>query len=147
MNIQPKTNSQIGRIFGLAKQRGIDFDKETQADFAADVSNNRVDRLSLLSFDEANTLIKNLGGDPLGRKPRRTENYHKQAAGVVTMATPQHLAKMDELAAKRGISTEGLERMCTRMKFGKRPRTAQACNAVIEALKSMIQRDNARRAA
>lgn len=150
MKNQPKTTVQIKAIFGLAKSRGVEMDDETKSDLALAASTGRTDRLSFLSFDEANVLIKNLGGDPVpasGVIPRRTLNHKKQEAGVVTMASWSHLNKMDELAFKRGMSPEQLQRLCMRTIKSKRPRTAQACNAVIEALKSMIQRDNARRAA
>lgn len=147
-NFQPKTNAQLGRIFGLAKKRDLDEDALRGA--AARVSRGRVDRLSLLSFDEANDLIKDLGGDPFPFRvvPRRTENYHRQQCGVPQIAQPGHLALMDELAAGRGIGPEGLERMCRRMLRGVgRPRTTGETNKIIEALKAMNARDAAKEAA
>lgn len=140
--IQPKTNSQLGRIFGLAKKLGLDEDTVRGA--AVVVSRGRVDRLSLLSFDEANALIVRLGGDPFSssRTPRRTVNYHRQQAGVQQIAQADHLALMDELAAGRGIGTEGLERLCRRMlKGNSRPRTTAETNKIVEALKAMAKRD------
>lgn len=154
--MQPKTTDQLRAIFGLAKSRGVEMDDDTKAALSLRASKDRTDRLSMLSFDEANVLIKHLGGDPIPQSqiangksqiPRRTLNHRKQKTGVVTLASPGHLAKMDRLAADRGMSREGLERMCLRMLKTKRPRTAVAVNAVIEALKSMNKRDNARRAA
>lgn len=146
--MRPKTNEQLRAIFGLGKK--LNCEKADLEEMAADITSGRVERLSMLSFDEANALIKRLGGDPVSAKPsapRRTVNYRKQKAGVPTLAGPYHLAKMDRLAADRGMSPEGLERMCMRMLRSKRPRTAQGCNAVIEALKAMNRRDAKRRAA
>jgi hypothetical protein len=49
---------------------------------------------------------------------------------------------MKDLAAKRGISAEGLERLCRRMLKGNpRPRTTAETNKIIEALKAMNERD------
>lgn len=145
----PKTNEQLRAIFGLGKDRG--FAKEDLEELAADQTGGQVKRLSLLSFDQANAMIKHLGGDPFPANgvqvPRRTENHRKQKAGVITMASPAHLAKMDDLAAKRGMKPEQLQRLCLRMLKTKRPTTAIGCNKVIEAIKSMNQRDSARRAA
>lgn len=146
----PKTTEQLRAIFGLGKNLGCE--KSDLEELAADITGGRVERLSLLSFDEANAMISRLGGEPFNPSssspvPRRTANYRKQRDGIVTMATPKALALMDDLAAKRNMSPEGLERMCMRMFKSKRPRTATACNAVIEALKSMNARDKKRRAA
>lgn len=140
----PKTTEQLRAIFGLGKK--ANFEKADLEEMAADITGGRVERLSLLSFDEANAMIRRLGGEPFSPSsgsplPRRTANYRKQRDGIVTMATPKALAMMDDLAARRGMSPDGLERMCNRMFKSKRPRTAQACNAVIEALKSMNRRD------
>ncbi len=139
---QPKTKEQIGRIFGLARKQGIDFDDDVKAGFAVTVSSGRVDRLSLLSFDEANVLIKNLGGDVFSSTPRRTVNYHRQQAGVQQIAQANHLGLMRELADGRGISEDGLKNLCRRMLKGSpSPRTTDETNKIIEALKAMNERD------
>lgn len=144
MKFQPKTTEQLRAIFGLGRNLGCE--KSDLEEMAADVTGGRVDRLSLLSWEEANAMIRRLGGEPFSPSSgtpvnRRTANYRKQRDGIVTMATPKALAMMDDLAAKRGMSPLGLERMCMRMIKSKRPRTAVACNAVIEAFKSMNARD------
>lgn len=143
---QPKTKEQIGRIFGLAKKRGIELDGDTKAGFAVTASAGRTDRFSLLSFDEANVIIKNLGGDPYTiQPPRRTVNYHRQQAGVQQIAQAAHLNLMRDLAAGRGISDEGLKNLCRRMLKGKdAPRTTADTNKIVEALKAMNARDRAR---
>jgi hypothetical protein len=142
---QPKTNAQIGRIFGLAKKRGVELDDDTKAGFAITASAGRTDRLSQLSFDEANIVITNLGGDAYTTaKPRRTLNYHRQQAGIQQIAQGSHLQMMRELAEGRGISDEGLKNLCRRMLKGKdAPRTTADTNKIIEALKAMNARDAA----
>lgn len=140
---QPKQNFQIRRIFGLAKPLGCG--EEDLRELAAEVSGGRVERLSLVNFDEANAIIVRLGGEafpPFGRTPRRTVNYHRQQAGVHQIAQAGHLQLMDQLAAARGIGTEGLERLCRRMlKGNSRPRTTAETNKIVEALKAMNKRD------
>lgn len=139
-----KTVDQNRAIFGLAHK--LNMETEDIRDLADDVTGGRTRSLKEISFDEANAIIVRLGGEafpPDGSPaaPRRTVNHRKQQAGVVTLASPAHLRKLDDLAAARGISPEGLERMCFRMLRSKRPATAKGCNAVIEALKSMAKRE------
>lgn len=140
---QPKTSKQLRAIFGLAKP--LNCDEDSLRELAAEVSNNRIARLSLLSFAEANALIKRLGGEPFsfgGTTPRRTVNYQKQQAGIPTIETRRHLNLMDDLANKRGMSAEGLQKLCRRMLKGKsRPTTTSEGNKIIEALKAMNRRD------
>lgn len=140
--MKPKTHAQIQRIFGLAKKQGFEMDEDGKAAIAITASLGRTDSLSQLSFQEANVAIKKLGGQPVSLEAvsRRTENHRKQQAGVVTMASQKALHYMDKLAEERGMTPQGLERLCMRMFKSKRPRTARACSAVIEALKSMNTR-------
>ena len=140
--IQPKTNAQLRRIFGLAKP--LNCDADDLRDLAEDVSQGRVCRLSLLSWEEANAMIARLGGGPpfQSRTPRPAGNYHRQQAGVQQIAQAGHIKLMRDLAATRGIGDEGLQRMCRRMLKGNSgPRTTAETNKIIEALKAMIARD------
>lgn len=140
MRQQLKTKGQLRAIFGLGRKRGLN--KEDLEEIACDVTQGRIVRLSALNFNDANAVIEHLGGDGFARfVPRRTQNYRKQIAGVVTLVSPAALEKMDDLAAIRGISKEGLERMCLRMIKRERPITALKCAKIIEALKAMIARD------
>lgn len=136
-----KTYEQLRRIFGLAKP--LNCGKGDLEELAWEASAGRVDRLSLLSFDEADAIIVRLGGEPfLSAAPRRTVNYRRQKAGVPQIAQPAHLKLMRDLAAKRGIGDDGLARMCRRMlKGNSRPRTTAETNKIIEALKAMNKRD------
>lgn len=152
MSSQPKTKEQMGRIFGLARKLGLEFsDDEVRRSYAVTVSSGRVDKMSELSFDEANALIKNLGGDPLGPQasrlpsPRRTVNYHRQKAGVQQIAQQGHLEKMYELAEARHMTAEGLQNMGNRMLKHWPPRTTKETNKIIEALKAMNARDRVSR--
>lgn len=148
MSAPTKTVDQNKAIFGLGSKLGMHI--EDLRDLAEEITKGRTRSLKEISFQEANVMIVRMGGEafPVSpAAPRRTVNHRKQKAGVVTLPSPKALALMDRLAAERGMSAEGLERMCMRMLRTKRPRTAQGCNAVIEALKSMIKRDQAKRRA
>ena len=140
---KPKSTEQLRAIFGLGRKRGCG--KEELEELAADVTNERVDRLSGLSFDEANAMIRRLGGDPFpgeGDVSRRTLNYRRQKAGVKQLETVKHLSLIDELARLRNMTPEGLEKLCQRMLNGKRrPTTTAEGNKIVEALKAMNRRD------
>lgn len=139
-----KTHAQIKAIFALAKRQGIEMDEDAKAGLALTASVGRTDRISFLSFDEANRLIVHLGGDPLPSSgtPRRTVNYHRQQAGVQQIAQKNHLNKMVAMAEERGISKAGLESLCRRMLKGSpSPKTTAETNKIIEAIKAMNERD------
>lgn len=141
MPSQPKTTEQLRVIFGLGNGRGLDKDALTQ--ILIDRTGGKVERLSLMSFDQANEMIKHLGGDPIGSAsgvPTRTKNYHRQKAGVVQLVTVQQLSKIGQLAKQRNMSTEGLESLCMKVIKKKRPTTTKEANKVTEALKAMIAR-------
>lgn len=142
MSSQPlKTTEQLRAIFGLGKKLGME--KEDLEQLAADQTGGQVERLSQLSFDQANAMISHLGGDPIGatRLPKRTANYHRQKAGVRQIETKKHLDLIDELARLRNMSPEGLEKLCMRMIKKPRPTTTKEGNAIVEALKAMNKRD------
>ena len=139
---QPRSIKQNNVIFGLASKHGVDH--ESLRDLAAEVSDGRVDRLSMLSFEEANRMIHRLGGDPFAGNgsPRRTVNYQRQQAGVQQIAQPAQLSLMRDLAAGRGWSEETLNKFCRRMLKGRSlPRTTAETNKIVEALKAMNARD------
>jgi hypothetical protein len=152
-NSQPKTVEQLRAIFGLGKN--VAMAKEDLEELAFDITGGRTERLSELTFDEANAMITRLGGDafpsPSGPTPRRTENYRKQKAGVKTLVTTHQLNLMETLWFKVPNRTAaGLVAICQRVNKGlDRPRTTEQCNRVIEAVKSMNAREaaNGRRAA
>lgn len=145
---QPKTTKQLRAIFALAKP--LNCAKEDLEELAADVSGGRVDRLSMLSFAEANEIIRRLGGEPFNGSgtPRRTVNYQRQQAGVQQIAQPDHLQMMRDLAAGRGWTEATLNGFCRRMLKGNSlPRTTAETNKIIEALKAMNKRDRVKEAA
>jgi benzoyl-CoA reductase/2-hydroxyglutaryl-CoA dehydratase subunit BcrC/BadD/HgdB len=138
---QPKTVQQLRAIFGLGHK--VNAGKEELEEMAGK-------RLSLLSFDEANELIKRLGGDPIttsgSREPRRTVNYRRQQVGVKQIAQHNHLKLLRDLADGRNMSEEGLQNLCRRMIGHPRPITTSETNKVIEAIKAMNARDEKQRA-
>lgn len=155
-----KTNAQIRRMFGLAAPKAKLAGHETKDFIEAQVhavTLSKKDRISELTFDEANDVIVALGGDPIrlfvgapARASRsgvtfgtskRTENYRKQAAGIKTIETDAHLKKIHELAAVRGMSDEGLQSLAGRMNTPWPPQTTEQGNRIVEALKAMNKRD------
>lgn len=144
MSSQPKTTDQLRAIFGLGRARGCE--KEDLEQMAFELTNGQVERLSALSFDQANAMISHLGGDPFpvsGSTPIRTANYRRQKAGVKQIETVKHLDLIDELARLRNMSAEGRERLCLRMIKKPRPTTTSEGNKIVEALKAMNARDRA----
>jgi hypothetical protein len=136
---KPKTHGQLQRIFGLAKP--LNCGKQDLEELAYEISEGRVERLSLLSFDEANAMIGRLGGEPFGELARRTVNHRRQKAGIPQIATRRHLKLLYDLADRRGISEDGLGRLCRRMIQKTKPRTSAEANKIIEAIKAMNKRD------
>lgn len=139
---QMKTPAQNRAIFGLGAKRSCTH--EDLRDLAFDVTGGRTDALSKLTFDEANGMIERLGGRPFTRQfnSRRTENYHKQKAGVETIVTTEHLEKLSKVwFAKAHRTAEGLEALCQRINKTPKPRTTKECSKVIEAIKSMNKRE------
>jgi hypothetical protein len=142
---QPKTTDQLRAIFGLAKKEGIAFGDDDRAEYVSTVSDGRVTSTSKLSFDEANKLIVQFGGEAFpapGHVAKRTENYRKQKANVKTLVTGRQLRMMKDLADKRNMSQIGLASLCMRIIKRSAPTTTAQCNKVIEALKSMNARDS-----
>lgn len=151
---KPKTNAQVRRMFGLAKPKAdaSRMDVKNYLENVAEVLTadyeNEIDgkeHLSDLTFDEANKVIKWLGGDPFPTygHSRRMENYRKQAAGVKSIETDAQLKLIRELAAQRNIGDDGLGRLATRMRLPWPPNTTEQGNKLTEALKAMIARDKA----
>lgn len=139
---QPKSVFQLRAVFGLARAAGLE--KPDLNPLVAEVTGERTEHLSELSFAEANALIVRLGGRPLpvsGPLPRRTVNYRKQRAGVKTIETARHLDLIERLAQLRNLSTEGLEKLCLRTIKRPAPITTAEGNKIVEALKSMCRRD------
>lgn len=141
--LTPKTTDQLRAIFGLGRK--LNCEKADLEEMAFDLTNGRVERLSLLSFDEANAMIVRLGGEPFLRSAvnvsRRTENYRRQKAGVKRVESRRHLDLIDELARLRNMSPAGLERLCLRVIKKSRPATTAEGNKIVEALKAMNRRD------
>lgn len=138
-NPQAITDGQRRAIFGLANRAGHG-DAERHA-VIAKVTNGKKSSLRVLTFHEANLVIQHYNGQAFSRTPRRTVQYRRQKAGVEQLAQPAHLELMRSLAARRGMSDEGLEQLAARIIKHYPPRTTSETNKVIEALKSMNRRE------
>lgn len=147
MPVKPtKTAAQIRRMFGLA--RPLHMAKEDLEALAFEITGERTDHLSALTFDEANAVIGRLGGEPFGKgrpRSRRSVQRDRQLAGVVNIDLRRSLKLLDELwSAFPGRSPDGLEKLCARMIKHPRPLHTTECGKVIEAVKSMNAREIAR---
>lgn len=143
----PKSHEQVRRMFGLASRPAEEAGwepKEFIEDLASEVSGGLVERISRLSFDQANAIIRRLGGEPInppGSGSRRTANYRRHKAGIVQIATAAQMKLLYDLAAGRGITGAGLKNLCLRMIKKPSPRTTAEANKIIEAIKAMNARD------
>lgn len=135
----PKTKLQLRAIFGLARKRGLE---EAELRDLAEIEFQQRS-LSLLNFDQANKLITVLGGSPFpSGRSRRTEQLHRQRAGVTQIIQGSQLDLIESLARRRGWNEESLAKLCRRVLRGKsKPVTTVDANKVIEALKAMNARD------
>lgn len=139
-----KTLAQNKAIFGLASK--MHCGREDLAELVFDVTGGRTEHISKLTFDEANGVIVRLGGRAFTPQfnSKRTEQYHRQKAGVEQIVSQAHLAKLNQIwSAKPDRTNEGLTQLCQRVIKSDRPRTTKDCNKIIEAIKSMNQRNRA----
>lgn len=135
-----KSNTQNKAIFALGAKWKMHH--EDLRDLAFDVTQGRTDKISELTFDEANGMISRLGGTPFHSKSKRTVQHYRQQAGIKQIATEKHLKLMRDLAERRGMSAEGLGDISAGVNKGNRtPHTTKEVNNVIEALKAMNKRD------
>lgn len=142
---QPKSNAQVRRMFGLAKTFAEASGRDTK-DYLEECVFCQIERptaISGLTFDEANAVIKALGGDPLPKRGQsvRAQNYRKQQAGIKSIETENHLNFIDELAKLRNMTPEGVAKLARRMNLPYPPRTTEQGNKIVEALKAMNARD------
>lgn len=148
----PKTNAQLGRIFGLAKT--LNASKEDLTEMVGK-------GLSQLTFDEANALIERLGGEPLpvptalpqnsngGARSLRSQQKDRQKAGVKQIVTKAQITRMTMLwfFPKAGRTEAGLTALIQRVIKRDRPATTEDANKVIEAIKQMNRRPARKEAA
>ncbi|MFL5478707.1 MAG: hypothetical protein ACJ79X_06800 [Gemmatimonadaceae bacterium] len=142
MTFVPRNLDQNKRIHGLANQNGID--RETLHDHAHTITAGRTAKTSELSFDEANVLIKRLGGEPLpatAALSTRSQQRARQKAGVKQMITPGQNDKIQKLwYSVPGRTPDGLTAITERTIKKGSPRTTEDANKVIEAIKSINSR-------
>lgn len=137
MSAQLKSAAQVRRIYGLAKEKGLDNDEL----HALVEEATRKTSIARLNVTEADAVIARLGGEPLAA--RRTVQYRRRRAGVPQIAQASHLKLMHGLARHRGIGDEGLAALAERMNVPYPPRTTADTNKLVEALKAMNRRDEA----
>lgn len=127
-------------MFGLAAKCGLSH--EDLRDMTAEITNGRTEHTSKLYTTECDELIHRLESFV---KPRqlapRTVHHRRQQAGVPQIATQKHLKLMNDLAARRGMSEQGLRDLCFRTIHKDRPITTGETNKIVEALKDMNRRD------
>jgi hypothetical protein len=135
-----RTKTQNSKMFGLASKAGVSHDD--LRDWTSEITSGRTDHTSKLYQHEAQEIINRLEKfvNPNGT-PRRTENYRRQKAGVKTIVSQAHLAKLQHLADGRSMTSEGLAKLCVRIFGAEKPRTSHECSKAIEAIKDMNKRD------
>jgi len=147
MSFKPRDLEQNKAIHALLGKHG--FDKEAKAEMVVDITGGRTESTAEMSFDEANVMIKRLGGEAIhdtspAAVKRRTRQYHHQKAGVVNIDIAASKKKLAELwSAVPGRTDAGLSALATRMLKHYPPRTTAEYGKVIEAVKAMNARGSA----
>lgn len=133
-----KTKVQVKAIWSRARQRAMTDDQ--LHDLVEAETGQR--SIRALNRAQADKVIVALGGVPLTKKPRRTRQHHHQKHGVKQIVSDEQLKLLNDLAARRNISPDGMKRLCQRMLRKDAPTTTIEANKIIEALKAMNARDD-----
>ncbi len=134
-----KTRSQVKAIWALAWKKGMS-DEQLHLLVEAETGNPSIRALNKQNADK---VISALGGKPQFKsKPRRTRQDHHQQTGTRQIVGGTQLELINSLAAKRGWNDDSLKKFCQRMLRKDAPTTTKQANTIIEALKSMNQRNN-----
>jgi len=141
-SVSPKTNAQTRRIFGLARTRGLEQEELHALVKEATSRNGKGGKASIaaLNISEADAVIVRLGGEPLAA--RRTIQHRRRNAGVQQVVGQAQLQYIAALASQRNWSAETLRDFCIKLCKHFPLRTTSDANKVIEALKSMNQRED-----
>ena len=141
-----RTKLQSKIIHVLARQAGISTENYRLLVF--NLTNGRTETSTELSANEADELIKALGGTPPPRGKgvsRRTQQRRNKAAGVLTLATPPQLNLVMDLAIARWgdapSTSVSLGKLVQRVIKKDKIKTSQEAQKVIEILKAMNARD------
>ncbi len=141
VEIGNKTQQQNRAIWALAHKLGFNDDDVHQ--LVEEVTGKQ--SIRALSRKEADDVIVKMGGTPFFRDtkntPRRTVSYRRQQTGVATLVSDSQIDLLNSLAARRGMSAQGLKSLCLRMIKREAPLTTKDANKIIEALKAMNARD------
>lgn len=138
-----RTKFQNSKLHGIAGKLGLTKDDLHEHAYA--LTDGRTEHTSDLTIKECDQLINYLENllpaAKTAQPSRRTIQHHRQKAAVKTLATPTHIDFLNNLARQRGMTKEGLQRLCLRMIKLEKPRTSNDCNKIIEAIKAMNARD------
>lgn len=106
------------------------------------LTNGRTETSAEMTTQEADELIKALGGVPPVRS-RRTQQRRNQKAGVVALVTPAQTQTLITLAEARWGNDyiKPLQSLCQRIHRRSAPHTSKQAQSLIEAIKAMQARD------
>ena len=137
-----RTLAQNSKMFGIAAKLGIPHDD--LQDMAFKVSDGRTEHTSELFIKECDQIIKFLEDKlPKEKTPQRTVNYRKQKAGIKTVPSAKAKKYLRDLWFEFPHRTpDGLKSMCLKSFGHSYPHTAQENSALIEAVKSMNERED-----
>lgn len=136
-----RTKAQNSMIFAIAAKIGVTHDDLREWTF--EITKERTDHTSELYFNEAVRIIDRLQGYAnADNTPRRTVNYRRAKAGVVSIDTAKQAKLLNELWFKYPHRTQcDLDSICVRVTKLEKPRTTKDFNKVIEAVKAMNKRE------
>ena len=130
-----RTLQQNRVIHQLIGRRGLDIGEK--ASLVSEVSGGRTESSAQLTREEANKLIKRLGGEPISLS-RRTQQLKRQEAGVKQIISHKQREYMFSIWNRfPHRHPSGLDKLCERTIKRQRPRTTEEANKVIEAIKAM----------
>ena len=119
-----------------------DFSADDKAAMVLDITNGRERSTKELSKDEADVMIERLGGSTSPVSVRAAQ-YHRQKAGVPQIVTQKQLKKIDKGWTRFDHRTDfGLQKLCWNVIKKARPATTKEANKIIEAIKSMNERED-----
>ncbi len=140
-----RTKAQNSLMFMFASKCGVSH--EDLRDFASEVSGGRTSHTSELYFNEAQEIISRLekAANP-APVSKRTVQYRRQKAGnVVNIETARQEKMLNEIwFAYPHRTAFGIEAICRRTIHKPAPKTTIEFNKIIEAVKSMNSREEAK---
>lgn len=136
-----RTKGQNKLMFSVAAQVGVSHDDLREWTF--EITNGRTEHTSELYYAQAVEIINRLQAlaNP-HQTPRRTTNYRRAKTGVINIDVAAQAKLLNELWFEYPTRTaSGLESLCLRTIKIEKPRTTKEFNPIIEAVKSMNNRE------